>query len=91
LPPARFATGMALATTARQLGAVVGVALLVAVVGTPGSVSDALSAYDAGFILCAAALAASAAAALLLRQRPEPAAAVAPEPAVAAAAESRAA
>jgi NTE family protein len=91
LPPARFATGMALATTARQLGAVVGVALLVAVVGTPGSVSDALTAYDAGFILCAAALAASAAAALLLRQRPEPAAAVAPEPAVAAAAESRAA
>jgi hypothetical protein len=85
---------MALATTARQLGAVLGVALLVAVVGTPRSVSEALTAYDAGFILCAAALAASAAAALLLRQRPEPAvvAAVAPEPAVAvAAAESRAA
>ncbi len=35
LPPGRFATGMALATTARQLGAVLGVALLVAVVGTP--------------------------------------------------------
>ena len=39
LPPTRFATGMALATTARQLGAVVGVALLVAVIGTPGGAS----------------------------------------------------
>jgi EmrB/QacA subfamily drug resistance transporter len=72
LPPTRFATGMALATTARQLGAVIGVALLVAVVGTPRGAQDALDAYHAGFALCAAAVLASAAAALLLGRRPEP-------------------
>lgn len=35
VPPARFATGIAVMTTARQIGAVIGVALLVAVLGTP--------------------------------------------------------
>jgi EmrB/QacA subfamily drug resistance transporter len=68
LPPTRFATGMALATTARQLGAVIGVALLVAVVGTPRDAQDALDAFHAGFALCAAAVLVSAAAALLLVQ-----------------------
>jgi MFS family permease len=72
LPPARFATGMALATTARQLGAVVGVALVVAVVGTPVP-ADALAAFDAGFALCAIAVTLAAAASLLLGPRPEPA------------------
>jgi EmrB/QacA subfamily drug resistance transporter len=71
LPPARFATGMALATTARQLGAVLGVALLVAVVGTPAA-GDALAAYDAGFLLCAGAAVLSAGAALLLVPEPGP-------------------
>jgi EmrB/QacA subfamily drug resistance transporter len=65
LPPARFATGMALATTARQLGAVLGVALLVAVVGTPAP-DDAVAAYHGGFALCAGALAVAAACAWLL-------------------------
>jgi EmrB/QacA subfamily drug resistance transporter len=82
LPPTRFATGMALATTARQLGAVIGVALLVAVVGSPRSAQAALDAYHAGFALCAAAVLASAAAALLLVRRP--AAAPSPQTAVAA-------
>jgi EmrB/QacA subfamily drug resistance transporter len=81
LPPGRFATGMALATTARQLGAVLGVALLVAVVGTPAP-GEALAAFDAGFALCAVAVLLSAAAALALGPRPAPAAA----PAAAAAA-----
>ena len=71
LPPTRFATGMALATTARQLGAVVGVALLVAVIGTPAP-EDALAAYDAGFALCAIAVTLAAGAAMLLGPRPEP-------------------
>jgi EmrB/QacA subfamily drug resistance transporter len=66
LPPGRFATGMALATTARQLGAVLGVALLVAVVGTPAP-GDAVAAYHAGFALCAGALVVSAGFAALLR------------------------
>ena len=69
LPAARFATGMALATTARQLGAVLGVALLVAVVGTP-SAGDALAAYDAGFALCAIAVTLAAGSALLLGPAP---------------------
>jgi EmrB/QacA subfamily drug resistance transporter len=70
LPPTRFATGMALATTARQLGAVLGVALLVAVVGTPAP-GEAVSAYDAGFALCAGALVVSAGFATMLGRRPE--------------------
>jgi EmrB/QacA subfamily drug resistance transporter len=76
LPPARFATGMALATTARQLGAVLGVALLVAVIGTPAP-GDAMAAFDAGFALCAIAVTLAAGAALLLGPRPEPVGAVA--------------
>jgi EmrB/QacA subfamily drug resistance transporter len=82
LPPARFATGMALATTARQLGAVIGVALLVAVVGTPAP-GDAVAAYHEGFALCAGALAVAAACAGLLGRAPEAAPARAAEPAVA--------
>ena len=74
LPAARFATGMALATTARQLGAVLGVALLVAVIGTPAA-GDELAAFDAGFALCAIAVTLAAASALLLGPRPEPASA----------------
>jgi len=72
LPPTRFATGMALATTARQLGAVLGVALLVAVIGTPAP-HDAMAAYDAGFALCAIAVTLAAGAAMLLGPRPAPA------------------
>ena len=82
LPPTRFATGMALATTARQLGAVLGVALLVAVVGSP-SAGDALAAYDAGFALCAIAVTLAAGAAMLLGPQAERAAATAqPKPIV---------
>ena len=80
LPPTRFATGMALATTSRQLGAVLGVALLVAVIGTPAP-ADALAAYDAGFALCALAVTLAAGCSLLLGPRPAPVAA--PRPAVA--------
>jgi EmrB/QacA subfamily drug resistance transporter len=82
LPPGRFATGMALATTARQLGAVIGVALLVAVVGTPAP-GDAVAAYHGGFALCAGALAVAAACAGLLGRAPEAVAARGVEPAVA--------
>jgi EmrB/QacA subfamily drug resistance transporter len=72
LPPTRFATGMALATTARQLGAVLGVALLVAVIGTP-SPDDALAAYDAGFALCAIAVTLAIGCSLMLGPKPAPA------------------
>jgi EmrB/QacA subfamily drug resistance transporter len=65
LPPARFATGAALNMTARQVGAVLGVALVVAVLGTP-SPHDAMAAFDRAWAVSgiAAALAAVAAAML---------------------------
>lgn len=65
LPPARFATGAALNMTARQVGAVLGVALVVAVLGTP-TPADALAAFDRAWAVSgvAAALAALAVAML---------------------------
>jgi hypothetical protein len=53
LPPHRFATGMAMSLTSRQLGIVLGIALIVAVIGTPAP-GDALAAYRDGLALCAA-------------------------------------
>jgi len=54
LPPARIATGTAVVTMARQLGLAVGVAVLVALVGTPRTVADFESAWT--FILVTALL-----------------------------------
>jgi EmrB/QacA subfamily drug resistance transporter len=58
LPPNRLATGTALSSCARQIGAVVGIAVLIAVLGTPAP-SDAPAAFDDAWLLMAAALAAS--------------------------------
>jgi EmrB/QacA subfamily drug resistance transporter len=52
LPPQRFATGMAMSLTSRQLGIVLGIAVVVAVIGTPAP-GDALDAYRSGLGLCA--------------------------------------
>jgi EmrB/QacA subfamily drug resistance transporter len=62
LPPARFATGSAVLTVARQLGTVLGVAILIAIFGHP-SPADTLDHFHAGYVFMAvAALGASLAA-----------------------------
>ena len=73
----RFATATGINSTARQLGAVLGVALLVAIVGTPAP-AEIAAAFDRGWIFAAACFTATAAGALAIgriaRPEPEPAA-----------------
>jgi MFS family permease len=52
LPHSRFATGSAISSTSRQIGAVLGIAVLVAVVGTP-SPGHALSTFHTAWELMA--------------------------------------
>jgi EmrB/QacA subfamily drug resistance transporter len=52
LPPSRFATGSAISSTSRQIGAVLGIAVLVAVLGTPSS-EDAVSTFHTAWTLMA--------------------------------------
>jgi len=68
LPPQSFATGSAVVNMLRQVGLAVGVAVLVAVIGTPHTSSQELSAFQHGWIVIAAtSLAAALAGAVLLR------------------------
>jgi EmrB/QacA subfamily drug resistance transporter len=52
LPPSRFATGSAISATSRQIGAVLGIAVLVAVIGTP-SPQDAMATFHTAWVLMA--------------------------------------
>jgi EmrB/QacA subfamily drug resistance transporter len=61
LPPARFATGSAILTMSRQIGTVLGIAILVAILGSP-SRTDPMTAFRGGwwFMIVAALLGAGA-------------------------------
>ena len=61
LPQERFGTGGAINQTARQIGAVLGVALLIAIVGTPSSVDQALHRFRIAWLVGVAAALGSAA------------------------------
>ncbi|MFZ0089834.1 MAG: MFS transporter [Solirubrobacteraceae bacterium] len=68
LPPQAFATGSAVLNMLRQVGLAVGVAILVAVIGSPGGPAAELSAFRDGWIVIAAcSLIAAAAGGVLLR------------------------
>jgi hypothetical protein len=54
LPPERFATGTAVTSMSRQIGVALGVAVLVAILGTP-SAGDALGRFSDGWAFMAAA------------------------------------
>jgi EmrB/QacA subfamily drug resistance transporter len=70
LPPHSFATGSAVVNMLRQVGLAVGVAVLVAVIGTPLTGAEQLSAFQHGWIVIAStALLAAISGAVLLRPR----------------------
>lgn len=61
LPQERFGIGGAINQTARQIGAVLGVALLIAVVGTPTSIDQALDRFRIAWLIGVVAALGSAA------------------------------
>jgi EmrB/QacA subfamily drug resistance transporter len=80
LPPRSFATGSAVVNMVRQIGLAVGVAVLIAVLGSPGSPAGALIAYRRAWIVIAALSALAGLFALVLLA-PRRAVAAAPHPA----------
>jgi EmrB/QacA subfamily drug resistance transporter len=70
LPPHAFATGSAVVNMLRQVGLAVGVAVLIAVIGTPHTGAQQLAAFqDSWIVIAATALLAALSGAVLLRPR----------------------
>ena len=70
LPPHSFATGSAVINMLRQIGLAIGVAILIAILGSPGSPEAVLHAYEAASWVIAAIAFAGGAIALALLARP---------------------
>ncbi len=68
VPADRFATASAVNAAFRQVGAVLGTAILVAIVGEPATLPDALSASDDAYLFAVLAALASGAVTLALRR-----------------------
>jgi EmrB/QacA subfamily drug resistance transporter len=74
LPPTSFATGSAVVNMLRQVGLAIGVAVLIAVLGTPHSPAEVLAAYQRAWtVIAAIAFAGGIVGFLLLVRRPTPA------------------
>jgi EmrB/QacA subfamily drug resistance transporter len=85
LPAHSFATGSAVVNMLRQIGMAIGVAVLIAVLGTPHTAGAVVHAYrDASIVIAVTALAAGAVALTLLSRRRAPMADATSVPAVAA-------
>jgi EmrB/QacA subfamily drug resistance transporter len=69
VPDDRFATASAVNSAFRQVGAVLGTAILIAIIGEPASLSEAISAADGGYLFAAIASLAAGAVTLALRPR----------------------
>jgi EmrB/QacA subfamily drug resistance transporter len=79
LPPQMFATGSAVINMLRQVGLAVGVAVLIAVLGSSTLPAERLRAFQHGWtVIALTSLASAAASALLLARRRRPSSAAAP-------------
>ena len=89
LPPHSFATGSALINMLRQIGLAIGVAVLIAILGSARSPHQAVDAYQSSSVVIAAlAIVAGVIALVLLAPRFRPEVAAAPVPGAAVAGET---
>lgn len=77
LPPARFALASAVNQTGRQLGSIIGVAVLIAILGTPATAEAAVDGFRHAYFFSAGAALLAGTAALMLGRRPAAVAAAA--------------